>query len=139
MPNVYLAGPVRGDGGDWRDSIPEIDGVRYMHPGAFIAGPDPELHTDLYCPADRLAVRACDVLLAYLPVRPGGHGTAVEIGMALALGKEVLAVCPTAEARYQWRFVAGCVPHVYDSLDKALAVLRYAAAQVNGSARCSAT
>ena len=68
----------------------------------------------------------------------GGHGTAVEIGMALAYGKEVFLVCPNEESRYVWRFSVGATPTVYDSLEAALEVIRYAAAQVSGTSRCAA-
>ena len=136
MLNVYLAGPVRGSKGAWRDQLPEIAGVRFMHPGAAIPGPDPELRMELYTPADRLAVRHCDILLAMCDRLEGGHGTACELGMAVALGKEILLVCPTDEARYVWRFAAGCVTHVCKSLTEAVEIVRYAAGQVNGTARC---
>lgn len=138
MLHVYLAGAVRGPSGAWRKDIPSIPNVTFMHPGAAIPGGDDESRTDLYGPADRLAVRRCDILLAYCDRLEGGHGTAVEIGMAVALGKELLLVCPTDAARYVWRFAAGCTPSVYRSLDEAIEVIRYAAAQVGGSARCAA-
>jgi len=137
MLNVYLAGAVRGTKGNWRDDLPEIPNVRFMHPGARIPGGDEERRSDLYGPADRLSVRVCDVLLANCDRLEGGHGTAVEIGMALALGKEVLLVCPTEETRYIWRFAVGCTPLVYPSLEAAVEVIRYAAAQVSGEARCA--
>jgi nucleoside 2-deoxyribosyltransferase len=139
MLHVYLAGPVRGAKGDWRRQVPELPNVLFMHPGAHLPGPNEELRSDLYGPADRLAVRRCDLLLAYCDRIEGGHGTAVEIGMALALGKEVLLVCPSEETRYVWRFAAGCVPTVYPSLQAAIDVIRYAAAQTGGTARCAAT
>lgn len=135
--NVYLAGAVRGTHGAWRSRVPEIPGVRFMHPGARIAAENEEARHDLYAPADRVAVRMCDVLLAHCDRIEGGHGTAVEIGMALALGKEVLLVCPTPEARWVWRFAAAAVPHVYESLEAAVATIRYMAAQVSGTARCA--
>lgn len=138
MLKVYLAGAVRGTSGRWRDEIPAIPGVLFMHPGAEIPGPDPELRTELYTPADRLAVRHCDILLAYCNRIEGGHGTAAEIGMAVALGKELLVVCPTEASRYVWRFAAGCTPQVCTSLAQAVEIIRYAAAQVGGAARCAA-
>ncbi len=138
MLRVYLAGPVRGTKGAWRDQIPEIPNVVFMHPGAALPGPREELRSEIYAPADRLAIRHCDILLANCDRIEGGHGTACEIGMALALGKEVLLVCPSEETCYVWRFVAGSVPAVYDSLEQALEVVRYAAAQVGGTARCAA-
>lgn len=138
MLNVYLAGAVRGSKGTWRDRIPDIPNVRFMHPGAAIPGGNEERRTDLYTPADRLAVRHCDILLANCDRIEGGHGTAVEIGMALALGKEIFLVCPSEETRYLWRFAVGCTPTVYSSLEEALEVIRYAAAQVSGEARCAA-
>ncbi len=138
MLNVYLAGAVRGSHGAWRDRIPEIPGVCFMHPGATIPGGNDEQRSDLYCPADRISVTKCDILLAHCDRIEGGHGTAVEIGMALALGKEVMLVCPSEESRWVWRFAACCVPHVYDSLEAAIEVVRYAAAQASGTARCAA-
>ena len=100
MLYVYLAGAVRGTAGTWREQIPAIPNVCFMHPGAAIPGGNGERRTDLYGPADRTAVRKCDILLANCDRLEGGLGTAVEIGMALALGKEVLLVCPSEEARY---------------------------------------
>jgi nucleoside 2-deoxyribosyltransferase len=138
MLNVYLAGAVRGDKGTWRDQLPDIPGVCFMHPGAKIPSGDEERRMDLYGPADRVAVRKCDILLAHCDRIEAGHGTAVEIGMALALGKEVFLVCPTDESRYVWRFAAGCTPTIYSSLKEAVEVIRYAAAQVSGDARCAA-
>lgn len=138
MLKVYLAGAVRGSKGAWRDAIPNVRNVCFMSPGAEIPGADDEKRTDLYCPADRLAVRHCDILLAHCDRIEGGHGTAVEIGMALALGKEVMLVCPNEETRYVWRFAAGCTPAVYSSLNEAVEVIRYAAAQVSGEAKCAA-
>lgn len=138
MLSVYLAGAVRGSKGTWRDQIPEIPNVCFMHPGAPIPGGDEERRTDLYGPADRVAVRKCDIVLANCDRIEGGLGTAVEIGMALALGKEVFLVCPTGETREAWRFAVGSTPTVYSSLEEALAVIRYAAEQVSGQARCAA-
>ena len=138
MLNVYLAGAVRGTHGAWRERMPRIANVRFMHPGAAIPGGDDERRSDLYGPADRISVDKCDILLAHCDRIEGGHGTAVEIGMALALGKEVMLVCPSEESRWVWRFAAGCVPHVYDSLEAAVEVIRYAAAQASGTARCAA-
>lgn len=138
MLKVYLAGAVRGSHGGWRDSIPELPGVCFMHPGARLPGGDEESRTDIYVAADTLAVHACDVLLAHCDRLEGGHGTAVEIGMAAALNKVVFVVCPNPAARHVWRFAAGITPHVYDSLDAALTAIRYAAAQVGGRARCGA-
>jgi nucleoside 2-deoxyribosyltransferase len=138
MLRVYLAGLVRGTKGNWRDRVPEIPNVLFMHPGAALPGPDEERRSEIYGPADRIAVRQCDVLLANCDRLEGGHGTACEIGMALALGKEVLLVCPTEETRHVWRFAAGSVPTIYNSLDEAIEVVRYAAAQVGGTARCAA-
>jgi hypothetical protein len=158
MLKVYLAGAVRGTHGAWRDRIPQIDGIRFMHPGARLPAPrrreaattagaalapggehrSEELRDEIYTPADRVAVHTCEVLLAHCDRIEGGHGTAVEIGMALALGKEVLLICPSEESRYVWRFAAGCVPHVYESLEEAVDVLRYMAGQVGGTARCAA-
>jgi nucleoside 2-deoxyribosyltransferase len=138
MLNVYLAGAVRGSKGTWRDQIPEIPNVCFMRPGAAIPGSDPERRSELYGPADRLAVQKCDILLANCDRIEAGHGTAVEIGMALALGKEILLVCPSEETRYVWRFAVGCTPTVYSSLEEALGVIRYAAGQVSGEARCAA-
>ena len=138
MLNVYLAGAVRGSKGTWRERIPDIPNVCFMHPGADIPGSSPELRTELYGPADRIAVQKCDILLADCDRIEAGHGTAVEIGMALALNKEVLLVCPSEETRYVWRFAAGSIPTVYSSLEDALEVIRYAAAQVSGTARCAA-
>jgi nucleoside 2-deoxyribosyltransferase len=83
-------------------------------------------------------VRQCDIVLANCDRIEGGLGTAIEIGMALALGKEILLVCPDEESRYVWRFAVGSTPTVYSSLEKALEVIRYAAAQVSGAARCAA-
>ncbi|MGE0479135.1 MAG: nucleoside 2-deoxyribosyltransferase [Phycisphaerae bacterium] len=136
MLHVYLAGAVRGTHGMWRERVRAIPDVAFMHPGARLPGPHEELHTEIYTPADRLAVQKCDVLLAMCDRIEGGHGTAIEIGMALALGKEIILVCPTDESRYVWRFAAGCVAHVYTSLEQALDVVAYAAAQVGGTARC---
>ncbi len=138
MLRVYLAGAVRGSHGAWRDRIPEIPNVCFMHPGATIPGGNDEQRSDLYCPADRLSVRHCDILLAHCDRIEGGHGTAVEIGMALALGKEVLLVCPTQESRWVWRFAAGCVHRVYESLEAAVEVVRYTAGQMSGTSRCAA-
>ena len=107
-------------------------------PGARIPGGDEERRTDLYGPADRIAVRHCDVLLANCERIEGGHGTAVEIGMALALGKEVFLVCPSKETREVWRFAVGATTTVYASLADAAQAIRYAAAQVAGTARCAA-
>jgi len=138
MLNVYLAGAVRGAKGTWRDQIPDIPNVCFMHPGAAIRGGGEEGRTDLYGPADRVTVRQCDVLLANCDRMEGGLGTAVEIGMALALGKEVFLVCPNEESRHVWRFAVGSTPTVYPSLEHALEVIRYVAAQVSGEARCAA-
>jgi nucleoside 2-deoxyribosyltransferase len=138
MLKVYLAGAVRGSKGTWRERIPEIANVCFMHPGAAIPGGDEERRTDLYGPADRVAVRQCDILLANCDRIEAGHGTAVEIGMALALGKEVFIVCPDEETRHVWRFAVGATPTVYSSLEQAIEVIRYAAAQVSGQARCAA-
>ena len=138
MLKVYLAGAVRGEKGAWRDGLPDIPHVCFMHPGARICGANEERHSEVYGPADRVAVRQCDILLANCDRLEGGLGTAVEIGMALALGKEVFLVCPTEEARYVWRFAVGSTPTVYTSLAQALEVIRYVAAQVSGAARCAA-
>ena len=138
MLKVYLAGAVRGAHGAWRERNQYVPGGCFLHPGAKLPGGDEYTRYDLYGPADRLAVRACDVLLAHCDRLEGGHGTAVEIGMALALGKEVLVVCPTPEARFVWRFAAAATPNVFPSLDAAVEALRYAAAQVSGRARCGA-
>ncbi|MFQ5806261.1 MAG: nucleoside 2-deoxyribosyltransferase [Phycisphaerae bacterium] len=135
---VYLAGAVRGGKGTWRNRIPDIPNVRFMHPGAAIPGGNEERRTDLYGPADRVAVRKCDIVLANCDRIEGGLGTAIEIGMALALGKEIFLVCPSEESRYIWRFAVGSTPTVYSSLEEALAVIRYAAGQVSGEARCAA-
>ena len=138
MLNVYLAGAVRGTHGTWRDQIPEIPHVCFIHPGAHIPGENAERRSELYGPADRISVQKCDILLANCDRIEGGHGTAVEIGMALAYGKEVFLVCPNEESRYVWRFSVGATPTVYDSLEAALEVIRYAAAQVSGTSRCAA-
>ena len=137
MLKVYLAGAVRGTKAGWRDLIPEIPGVCLMHPGARIPGGDEERRSDLYGPADRIAVRGCDILLANCDRIEGGHGTAVEIGMALALGKEVFLVCPSAETRDVWRFAVGATPTVYSSIAAAVDAVQYAAAQYSGQARCA--
>lgn len=139
MLHVYLAGAVRGAKGAWRDEIPQIAGVCFMHPGAKLPGPREELRNDIYGPADRVAVRKCDILLANCDRIEGGLGTATEIGMALALGREILLVCPNEETRYVWRFAVGSTPKTYSSVAEAVEVIRYAAAQVNGEARCAAT
>jgi len=138
MLNVYLAGAVRGSQGAWREQVPEIPNVRFVHPGAKIPGSDGERRSELYGPADRLAVRKCDILLANCDRIEGGLGTAMEIGMALVLGKEILLVCPTEETRFVWRFAVGSIPTVYSSLEQALEAIRYAAAQLSGEARCAA-
>ena len=138
MLSVYLAGAVRGSAGAWRDRIPDIPNVRFIHPGARIPGGNEERRSDLYGPADRISVQKCDILLAHCDRIEAGHGTAVEIGMALAYGKEVFLVCPTEESRYVWRFSVGATPTVYSSLEEAVEVIRYAAAQVSGSSRCAA-
>ena len=138
MLNVYLAGAVRGTHGGWRERVPPIANVCFMHPGAAVPGGDDERRMDLYCPADRISVGKCDILLAHCDRIERGHGTAVEIGMALGLGKEVMLVCPTEESRWVWRFAAGCVPHVYDSIEAAVEVIRYAAAQASGTSQCAA-
>jgi len=138
MLYVYLAGAVRGSKGTWREQIPDIPDVCFMHPGAAIPGGNEERRTELYGPADRVAVRKCDIVLANCDRIEHGHGTAVEIGMALALGKEILLVCPSDETRYVWRFAVGSTPTIYSSLNEAVEVIRYAAAQVSGTARCAA-
>lgn len=138
MLKVYLAGAVRGNRGGWRKRIPDLPDVCFMHPGAAIGGGDEERRSDLYGPADRISVQKCDILLAHCDRIEAGHGTAVEIGMALALGKEVFIVCPSEETRYVWRFAVGGTPNVFASLEEAVEVIRYAAAQVSGEARCAA-
>lgn len=138
MLKVYLAGAVRGPMGGWRSALPAVPNVCFMSPGAAMPGGDDETRTSLYGPADRVAVRQCDILLAHCDRVEGGHGTAVEIGMAVALGKEVLLVCPSEAARHVWRFAAGCTPTVYSSLGEAVEVIRYAAAQTSGEATCAA-
>jgi hypothetical protein len=138
MLSVYLAGAVRGSKGTWRDRIPEIPNVRFIHPGARIPGGNEERRSDLYGPADRISVQKCDILLANCDRIEAGHGTAVEIGMALAYGKEVFLVCPDEESRYVWRFSVGATPNVYSSLEQAVEVIRYVAGQVSGSSRCAA-
>ena len=139
MLSVYLAGAVRGSKGAWRDRIPDIPNVRFIHPGAHIPGGNEERRSELYGPADRISVQKCDILLAHCDRIEAGHGTAVEIGMALAYGKEIFLVCPSEESRSVWRFAVGATPTVYSSLEEAVEVIRYAAAQVSGSARCAAT
>ena len=52
MLRVYLAGPVRGTKGDWREQIPEIPNVCFMHPGAALPGPREELRSEIYAPAN---------------------------------------------------------------------------------------
>ena len=79
MLHVYLAGAVRGANGAWRDEIPQIAGVCFMHPGAKLPGPREELRNDIYGPADRVAVRKCDILLANCDRIEGGLGTATEM------------------------------------------------------------
>jgi hypothetical protein len=106
MLKVYLAGAVRGSRGTWRDQIPDIPNACFMHPGAAIPGGNEERRTDLYGPADRVAVRQCDILLANCDRPEGGLGTAVEIGMALALGREVFLVCPKSSGMWLARFPA---------------------------------
>ena len=138
MLKVYLAGAVRGTCGTWRERVPEMPGVCFMHPGAKISEGEEERRSEIYGPADRIAVRQCDILLANCDRIEGGHGTAVEIGMALALGKEVFLVCPSEETRYVWRFAVGATPTVYSSLEESLAVVKYAAAQASGQSRCAA-
>ncbi len=138
MLNVYLAGAVRGSKGNWRNQIHEIPNVRFIHPGASIPGGNEERRTDLYGPADRISVQKCDILLANCDRIEAGHGTAVEIGMALALGKEIFIICPNEETRYIWRFAVGSTPMIYSLLEQAVEVIRYAAAQISGESRCAA-
>ena len=140
---VYLAGPVR-DQYDWRgrfrDSLhgDERSLVTLVFPGErmpYGEDDDPELRSEIYVPADLVAIRAADVLVAYISHEHSGRGTALEVGYALALGKPVLPLIHWPQdvepTRYAWRFLLGAVPHVYD-LASAAATVGYMARQKAG-------
>jgi len=144
VPNlrVYLAGPVRTPR-DWRQEF--ADGLRcdpalvtLIRPGGrmpYGEDSDPELRSELYVPADLLAIGTAHVVVAYISHEHAGRGTAVEVGYALAQRKPVLPLIrwpqDVTATRYAWRFLLGAVPHVYD-IETAASAVSYMARQAAG-------
>lgn len=139
---VYLAGPVRTPH-DWRQEF--ADALRcdpalvtLIRPGGqmpYGEDADPELRSELYVPADLVAIATAHVVVACISHEHSGRGTAVEVGYALANRKPVLPLIrwpqDVTATRYAWRFLLGAVPHVYD-LATAAATVGYMARQASG-------
>lgn len=122
---IYLAGGFRGTiaGVKWQEYVKKK--LPYIH----ISFLDPSTHPEMAAPShytawDLIAVRNCDVVLAYMEVEnPAGWALAMEIGYAHALGKPVLLVDEKSKAdptfaRYFAMIVQVCIK--FDTMDAAL-------------------
>jgi Nucleoside 2-deoxyribosyltransferase len=91
-PIVYLSGGQRsGWQQEVRAEVPQLD---YLDPSAHHIE-----QADAYTAWDLAAVRACDLVFAYLEItNPSGYGLSVEIGYARALGKVVVLVDEKSES-----------------------------------------
>ena len=147
---VYLAGPVRGPNASWRLDLsglvadayarlaPDHAWPAFLHPGGNLPEPyqdNPEEHVGLYVPADLLSVRRADLLVALLLAEESGRGTGIEVGMALGMGKPVLALAPTQADADSWRFAIAAGALWYRSAEKLAVALVMAAAQLSGISR----
>lgn len=86
MKRVYLAGGMHTD---WQEQVKsEVTGYIYLNPM------DNQCkERDEFTFWDLSAVRECDIIFAYKELtNPTGHGTALEIGFAKALGKQIIFV-----------------------------------------------
>lgn len=76
---------------------------------------------------DLNAVRACDIVLAYMEsTNPGGYSLALEIGFAHALGKTVLLVDEIKDPSISKYFemVRQCSVSIFSNLGQAIEYLR---------------
>lgn len=126
--NIYLAGGMRNK---WQDRV-----IAACPQHTFL---DPRSATDLttedeYTEWDLNAIRACDVVFAYMDTdNPSGFGLCLEVGYARALNKTVLYVCEDTSARQKYfGMVRSCSNVTFTALEDGIAAL-------NGSLTVQAT
>lgn len=120
MTTVYLAGGMRSD---WRrhvrDLIPQL---RYLEPSRDLAS------LNEYAALDLHLVKRADVVFGFMErENPAGHGLAVELGFAYALGKTTILVLepnhPTIDDRYL-AFMSKAAHVTFQTLDEGARFLR---------------
>lgn len=95
MLQIYCAGAVLDDIGDWRKELPEIRGVRWIIPKIPFDGDRETWFLPAYFfPADLMGIRQADALLVNIIPGYKSLGTAHETGYAYALGKPIYMVVP---------------------------------------------
>lgn len=95
MLEIYTAGAVLGEIGDWRKDLPRIPNVRWLIPQVPDRG-DRENHMlpDVFFPADIMALNAADAMLVNIIHGYKSLGTAHEVGYGYANGLMIFMVVP---------------------------------------------
>lgn len=126
MSKIYLAGGLKSN---WQDRAAEfLSGCELLDPRTWQeTGLSGYSHAVKYTESDLSAIRACDVLVAYMDsTNPSGFGLCIEIGYAKALGKTIIFVDLLEDARSKYfdmaRVMANAVVGSFEALPGVLSL-----------------
>lgn len=141
MVKVYAAGSMAtaeetGNGGDWRKTLPEIDGVEWLYP---VKPPgackDNMFNPPFFITQDFVNINRSDLVLVVFEggeKAPAQHGTCTEVGYCSAINRPMLAVCPDDHAKFRFKFPLSLIPAVVSTMDEAFDIINFAAGNFDG-------
>jgi nucleoside 2-deoxyribosyltransferase len=114
------------DAGAWREELPKIKGIEWVHP---TIPPDAFAHDDhrasWFFSRDLLGLSTADMALVVFD-HTVQHGTTCEVGWLAKAGTPMICVCPQ-DLRSTYVFALGMFGFyaIFDELDEAIEALRY--------------
>lgn len=114
---VYTGGSMPGKVKDWRNSLPELDNVEWLHPayGDLL---------DMYFPRDVVYLKACNVMLVHFVPGYNHMGVLTEIGMAYAWNKPIIISVGYKE-EHQYTFAMQCATSLVPTLAGAIDIIEF--------------
>jgi len=121
---VYLSGHMHYDEHNWRPHVMsqlEDEEVQWLLPKKLVEDYDEtEEHAKIYVPRDKLSIRQCDVVFAFVEDGIGKNvGTNWECGFADGLGKIVL-VANTCKNDRSYDFISAAADASFGSLTEGI-------------------
>jgi len=119
MIKIYSGGRMPGLDTDWRNELPRLDNIRWLHPPY---GGD----ANSWFPKDVILIRQSDMLYAHFVDGYEHKGVLTEIGIAYALGIPVV-ICASKQMQETYNFAMMCATSVVETFDEALDIIEFIA------------